>query len=103
MLLASCGDPSSSLPNSSVNGSQDVSVNPDTSKSETSFEDPTPDYKAEDVFNLIKKTAESTNFTISETVSVGETATRQTYLTEYTDKYYLLRLCRCRLSCFTFL
>lgn len=87
MLLASCGDPSSSLPNSSVNGSQDVSVNPDTSKSETSFEDPRPDYKAEDVFNLIKKAAESTNFTISETVSVGETATTKTYLTEYTDKY----------------
>lgn len=79
MLLASCGDPSSSLPNSSVN--------PDTSKSETSFEDPSPDYKAEDVFNLIKKAAESTNFTISETVSVGETATTKTYLTEYTDKY----------------
>lgn len=87
MLLASCGDPSSSLPNSSVNGSQDVSVNPDTSKSETSFEDPSPDYKAEDVFNLIKKAAESTNFTINETVSVGETATTKTYLTEYTDKY----------------
>ena len=87
MLLASCGDPSSSLPSSSVNGSQDVSVNPDTSNSETSFEDPSPDYKAEDVFNLIKKAAESTNFTISETVSVGETATTKTYLTEYTDKY----------------
>ena len=64
-----------------------MSVNPDSSKSETSFEDPTPDYKAEDVFNLIKKAAESTNFTISETVSVGETATTKTYLTEYTDKY----------------
>lgn len=79
MLLASCGDPSSSLPSSSIN--------PDSSKSETSFDDPTPDYKAEDVFNLIKKAAESTNFTISETVSVGETATTKTYLTEYTDKY----------------
>lgn len=87
MLLASCGDPSSSLPNSSVNGSQDVSVSPDTSESGSSFVDPSPDYEAGDVFNLIKKAAESTNFTIAEKVSVGETATTKTYLTEYTDKY----------------
>lgn len=87
MLLASCGDPSSSLPGSSVNGSQDVSVSPDTSESGSSFVDPSPDYEAEDVFNLIKQAAESTNFTISEKVSVGETATTKTYLTEYTDKY----------------